>query len=129
MSHAFGVLKTCRTCGVKKLQADFPKYGYGSARRRDCLLCWSRIAAARRFAIHRTDKSPSGPESVAVAERALRLLRREIVSGRIAKPPACQDCEKQTPILDAHHPDYSEPLSIIWLCRRCHRLWHRSPKK
>jgi hypothetical protein len=26
---------------------------------------------------------------------------------------------------ECHHPDYTKPLEIIWLCRRCHKRIHR----
>ena len=30
---------------------------------------------------------------------------------------------------ERHHPDYSKPLEIIWLCRKHHKELHRSFKK
>lgn len=39
--------------------------------------------------------------------------------GRIRKEP-CYFCGSQES-LEMHHPDYSQPLRIYWLCRVCHR--------
>jgi hypothetical protein len=33
----------------------------------------------------------------------------------------CENCHEDKP-LDKHHPDYSKPLKIEWLCRKCHSL-------
>lgn len=50
-------------------------------------------------------------------------VKHEVLSGRMEKPLVCQKCglEKK---LDGHHEDYSKPLSVVWLCRKCHRLVH-----
>lgn len=44
--------------------------------------------------------------------------------GKIVKPDACEWCKSPEKI-EAHHPDYSKPLEVIWLCRSCHTLHHR----
>lgn len=36
------------------------------------------------------------------------------------KKDKCRDCEKLD--VQAHHPNYSEPLKIIWLCPSHHKL-------
>jgi ribosomal protein S27AE len=34
----------------------------------------------------------------------------------------CERCGEATTV--AHHDDYAKPLSVRWLCRSCHALWH-----
>ncbi len=41
--------------------------------------------------------------------------------GRLV-PQACQGCGAEA--AEKHHPDYAKPLTVIWLCRPCHRLFH-----
>ena len=36
----------------------------------------------------------------------------------------CAHCND--PNTERHHPDYSKPLEIVWLCRSCHLLLHSS---
>jgi hypothetical protein len=43
--------------------------------------------------------------------------------GRIIKPTICETC-KTTACLDGHHPDYSKPLDVVWLCKPCHATIH-----
>lgn len=54
------------------------------------------------------------------ATMALKSARR---SGSIRPPDKCEKCSRQT-TLHGHHPDYSNPDEIIWLCPKCHRREH-----
>jgi len=47
-----------------------------------------------------------------------------IHSGRMENPGNCSEC-KITGKAEAHHDDYSLPLDVRWLCRKCHIAWHR----
>src|SRR5688572_29986465 len=44
-----------------------------------------------------------------------------IKRGLVVKKP-CQCCGE--PKAQAHHIDYSKPLEVVWLCRRCHLKEH-----
>jgi len=48
---------------------------------------------------------------------ARRKVATEIEAGRLERQP-CRLCGESKS--DAHHEDYSKPLSVDWLCRRCH---------
>ena len=48
---------------------------------------------------------------------ARRKVSTEIEAGRLIRQ-ACALCF--APKADAHHHDYTRPLDIAWLCRRCH---------
>lgn len=56
---------------------------------------------------------------------ARRQIRNQIKNGSLVKPQKCQDCGVNNVLFDAHHPDYSKPLKIIWLCRACHTKCHQ----
>lgn len=47
-----------------------------------------------------------------------------ITAGKIVKPDACVDCGANG-IIHGHHPDYSKPLEVEWLCEPCHRTRHK----
>ena len=42
--------------------------------------------------------------------------------GKLIKQP-CMRCGCDS--VDAHHEDYSRPLEVMWLCRKCHGAIHR----
>jgi hypothetical protein len=50
-------------------------------------------------------------------------LRDALRKGILTKQP-CEICGG-TEDIEAHHDDYSKPLEVIWLCKNCHRLFHR----
>lgn len=45
------------------------------------------------------------------------MLQSAVASGRVERRP-CYDCGAVK--VEAHHPDYSKPLEVEWLCRRHH---------
>lgn len=61
--------------------------------------------------------------------RARHMLKNAVRAGRLSKPECCEDCGVLTKPrhLHAHHPDYSKPLEVEWLCRKCHRQRHSRP--
>ena len=62
----------------------------------------------------------NNPEKIS----AQKLLSRAIERGDIVRPLFCGMCgESCKP--DGHHADYTKPLDITWLCRKCHRLVHK----
>jgi transposase-like protein len=56
--------------------------------------------------------------------KATNLINHAIYYGRLIKPDSCSEC-LVTERLDAHHDDYSLPMIVRWLCRRCHQVWHK----
>ena len=52
-------------------------------------------------------------------------LRNGLRRGLIAKRP-CSICGAAE--AEAHHPDYSKPLQVVWLCRKHHKAHHRAQR-
>ena len=73
--------------------------------------------ASRSKAIQVYDKK--NPDKL----RARRSVGNAVRRGKIKAPSLCEEC-KQHKKLDAHHDDYSKPLEVRWLCRRCHTDHH-----
>lgn len=71
---------------------------------------------ARRKAIQ---KHPEKFRARAAAAHAAR-------TGKIEKLP-CRECGSLK--VEAHHPDYSRPLEVIWLCQRHHNDEHQRLKR
>lgn len=52
-----------------------------------------------------------------VRSKAGMAQRRGLIIKRV-----CEDCAD--PNTEMHHPDYSKPYDVVWLCRKCHLRRH-----
>jgi len=55
------------------------------------------------------------------------IVQRAVESGALVRPETCSKCGDATKV-EGHHPDYSKPLMVEWLCRKCHAFVHRKPQ-
>ena len=61
------------------------------------------------------------------------ITEKAIRKGVLIRPGVCDTCggdgrkfrDGRHPI-QAHHPDYNQPLEVMWLCQPCHHEWHRT---
>lgn len=58
--------------------------------------------------------------------RARKAVHNAVFRGTLAKPESCGACGAVTEkrLLHGHHADYSKPLEVEWLCRKCHESIH-----
>jgi hypothetical protein len=57
-------------------------------------------------------------------DRAQKKLRDHVKRGNIVRPTKCSVCNFEGKI-EGHHADYTKPLQVIWVCRKCHMMFHR----
>ena len=55
--------------------------------------------------------------------KAINVVNHAIREGKICRPLICKKCGEQGKV-QAHHPDYSKPLEVKWLCVPCHVKKH-----
>jgi len=53
-------------------------------------------------------------------------VKLAIETGLLARPKNCSRCGASGRI-EAHHPDYSLMLEVVWLCPICHKSEHLTP--
>jgi ribosomal protein S27AE len=68
------------------------------------------------------------PERAHVMEVAATRVRSAIRKGVLSRPACCEQCGT-TGAIEAAHYDYTRPLDVRWLCRRCHRAWDQAEPK
>lgn len=54
---------------------------------------------------------------------AQNAVMRALHDGMLVRPVECTRCGMAAKVV-AHHSDYSKPLEVEWLCRRCHGEIH-----
>ena len=58
--------------------------------------------------------------------KAHRAVRHAVRNGKLVKLP-CFVCGSDK--TEAHHPDYSSPLDVVWLCPSHHKQTHAMAKR
>ena len=62
-------------------------------------------------------------ERLTIRGKARTFLGHAIRDKRIVRPNNCSKCLKEC-VPHGHHPDYTKPLEVIWLCSLCHGKEH-----
>jgi ribosomal protein S27AE len=132
MSTDGGPAFVCSKCGITFAPRPWQK----TSRDRRCLPCKraqqnatnaakgerlrdeAKAAYRRRKPYYREYWANAKSDPLHVQKRAARRkVATEIEAGRLKRQP-CEVCGNAK--TDAHHHDYSKPLAVQWLCRRCH---------
>lgn len=133
-------MKVCRTCNTQYPLSDFYKGKDGWVQSK-CRYCCSRQTAIYKKT-HReyynrlqreATKTEAGKKAKAAAQKRYRVVnrRKSLAHGRVNDairrghliPWGCMACENQHAV--AHHPDYSLPLDVVWLCEVHHIQLHK----
>jgi hypothetical protein len=137
-------MKTCFKCGIQKPLSDFykhPQMADGHLNKcKECakLDAFNRLHGAGRDKVLAYEKKRSQDpvrkahnRKVAEEWRKANPVRRAaqnavsnaVRDGRLVPWPVCamHECSAK-PV--AHHPDYSRPLDVVWLCQAHHKQAH-----
>jgi hypothetical protein len=82
-----------------------------------CLACRNVWLRANR---KRHGELPAAARRKAITRAYTNVL---VKRGVLSREP----CSCGNPVAQAHHPDYSNPRLVEWLCLACHRALHRPP--
>lgn len=144
-------MKTCKRCSAYKIEDDF--YANDSTCK-ECRKAMVRENRARKANYYREydrkrfkedprvrqrhiryQSTERGKESLGKSKRkyidknpakraAHAILGNAVRDGRIEKPSFCENCGTGKGRIHGHHDDYAYPLSVRWLCPKCHTEWH-----
>jgi hypothetical protein len=121
-------IKQCGGCRQHKSLAEFTK----EKSRPDglCSICKDCIKVRRAGRV--PSESTKEKARLRAQRRAAELnkvqakhkVQAAVRSGRLTPWPMCSVPECNVSKTEAHHPDYTRPLDVVWLCRSHHRLAH-----
>lgn len=121
--YHLGMTRLCKKCGGE-LTGKQTSYCSEKCSRRHLKLLWQ---ARRRDLVNATRskwRKETGREKEPLEKKHARAsVNRALKTGRIQRKP-CEECG--SPISQAHHSDYSKPLSVVWLCSTHHAEEHRT---
>jgi len=67
-------------------------------------------------------------------DRAQGVAEKAVKKGILVNPQICSECGDGGLFSDgrskiqAHHDDYNKPLTVRWICQKCHHEWHKNNK-
>lgn len=67
-------------------------------------------------------------------DQAQNILEKAIEKGIVKRKVVCEKCgaiptfKNGRTGIQAHHSDYNKPLTVNWLCQKCHHEWHKTNK-
>lgn len=132
--------KPCKKCGKVKALSEFPACkGTLDKHRNDCRRCakeyirawrdrnlerlWAKdkaYAAQPHVRAATYKRNAEWRKSNPVKWRVHQELHKALRKGQV-KPQPCWVCGSDA---EAHHPDYSAPLAVVWLCKSHHKQAH-----
>lgn len=124
-------MKQCAKCKKKKPESKFNKRADAKGGRQYwCRACVAinksqnqhrRLGYSRRYYHNKIKKNDPW------IAKSRRMLNAAVRSGKVKKPNICSKCCKLFPVahIQGHHFNYNLPFSVIWLCRKCHAVFHK----
>jgi ribosomal protein S27AE len=111
--------KTCSRCNQRLPLSRFTRdWFWRDGLSNDCSDCRAVSTEGKKQAMRRYNHL--NPHK----QRARKAVKRAVDSGRLVRPSACPRCGDTESAIHAHHPDYSKPLDVEWLCGACHGRLH-----
>ena len=111
-----GHLNKCKECAKKDV------FIHRHVTHREKVLAYDRARGCRQDYSHVVEYRAANPEKYSAHSKVAFALK----SGKLMKLP-CFVCGAEK--TEGHHPDYSSPLDVVWLCPAHHKQAHALVKK
>lgn len=124
---ADGHLNKCKDCTKADVQARIelkkmdPAWMHNERERGRVKAEAARKAGTNKQPSHEVREAYKARNPEKISARQVALATHPI------QPECCERCKQPHSRLNRHHPDYSKPREIVWLCPGCHGIEHRIP--
>ena len=136
------VMKTCSICGKAKPADEFyPTRPQCKECKKERSRRWAKENVEKKRSSRRRWREENVEKARAHGREEYRRKRQrgtvppgdpakkkaQSMASSLPRPSHCSKCGTEGPV-DGHHEDYSRPLDVIWLCRRCHSRQHHQER-
>lgn len=121
--------KECNKADVRKNRAD--KIGYYLEYDRARANIPKRVKAREKYSKTEIGKrvllnaKKKWTENNLIKRAASHIVGNAVRDGKLIKQYVCSACGEDKKRIHGHHDDYSYPMTVRWLCSKCHCYWHK----
>jgi len=117
-------MKNCKTCGIEITANNAYKYSKRNSIMnicKECLMKQNKINRNKNKEHYANYYKEYWHKRPSIKKKARWIIKDALRSGKIKKLPCIYCGEKRS---EAHHFDYNNPLEVIWLCSKHHKILH-----
>lgn len=128
---ADGYLGKCKDCAKADVRANrtdnldrYRAYDRSRANKPDRVAAREAYTKTEAYAASRSKATKRYRGRNPLRAIAHTAVNKAIRDGRLVPWPVCAVPDCTNTKTEAHHPNYAEPLSVVWLCGHHHRAAH-----
>jgi len=130
---ADGRVNKCKECNRKDVMENrarnidyYIEYDKGRANNPNRVIARTAYAKTKAGKKSHEMAKKKWVEGNAIKRSAQIMVGNAVRDKRLFKPKFCSECKHHKQRIHGHHDDYSKPLSVRWLCAKCHSNWHKA---
>lgn len=116
-----GLFNMCKVCEYARQMSYRERTEYQSRKKYES---WHEKTPERKR--QQRDIAKRMMEKYPEKQKARSMVSQAVKKGILKREP-CQVCNKEKS--EGHHPDYSKPLEVMWLCKKHHVEEHSKIKQ
>lgn len=127
-----GHVNKCKECNKKDVKENrldkidyYLEYDRGRSNRPDRVEARIKYAKTNEGNISGNRAKKNWCEKNLIKRSASIIVNNAVRDGKLIKIYICQSCGVDNKRIHGHHDNYIYPLSVRWLCSKCHCSWHK----